>query len=373
MSINPQKISELTQQAYSMLKNKTLGGVSKESAQTAISEAVNKAVQMGEEAVGKVQQEMQALRGKTAREIAEITSQKDVAVFNAKQEAAQAIARAKDEAAAAVKKAKSPKQAERVLPNGHKEVRKVNRNGAVMVKEYNEAGQLLKSNVTTLDGTIRRTSYNPLTGKPVKTFTNTSGKDMLIEYSDNGMTKMTGVNNKKAAPQKPTLVSQTRPRPVNDGWSGETGQGFERIYSDGSKEEISRFFNPDYRGVVNRTILKRYDKDGKLVYDQTKWPDGNAVREHIYKDNRRISKEYAIVRGERRKSEIEAVYDNNTNRSVIVKAKKETDESKTVYTALKDELGFYTGKYRAKTTYPKGSGKQPEITEVPVNSLPCVY
>lgn len=54
--------------------------------------------------------------------------------------------------------------------------------------------------------------------------------------------------------------------------------------------------------------------------------------------------------------ENESIYDNNANRNVIVKTKK-TDEEKTIYTSLKDEFGFYTDRYRAKTTYPKGSRK----------------
>ena len=69
MAINPEQISKITTEAYSSLKNKALGGVSKDSAQSAIDAAVKKAVQLGEEAIGRIQQEMQALQGKTAREI----------------------------------------------------------------------------------------------------------------------------------------------------------------------------------------------------------------------------------------------------------------------------------------------------------------
>ena len=372
MAINPDQITVITKEAYSALKSKALGGVSKESAQSAISEAVNKAVRLGEEAVGKVQQEMQALKGKTAKEIADITSQKDIAVFSAKQEAAEAIKKAKDEAAEAIKKAKATKTAEKILPNGNKEIRKVNKNGAVMVKEYNAAGQLLKSNVTTLDGSIRRTSYNPITGKPVKTFTNTSGEDMLIEYQDAGKTKMIRVNNKKVKPQKPTLVSQTQPQYVKSAWMGESGTGFERIYSDGSKEKITKFVD-SCGNSRTRTVLERYDKDGKLVYDKTVWSEGNTVREHIYKEGRKISKESGVFNGQKYIHEVEDIYDKQSGSYVVVKAKKQMGDEKTVFTALKDEFGFYKGTYRAKTTYPKDSGKKPVILEVAGGNLPCVY
>lgn len=371
MAINPENVANITKEAYSALKSKALGGVSKESAQNAISEAVNKAVRLGEEAVGKVQQEMYALRNKTAQEIAEMTSQKDAFVFQAKQDAAQQIQQAKQEAAEAVKKAKATKSAERMLPNGHKEVRSVNKNGAVMVKEYNEAGQLLKSNVTTLDGTFRRTSYDPVNKTPLKTVTNTSGKDLMIEYKEYGQHKISQVNNKKVKPQKPTLVSQTRPEYTQTGWSGERGMKFDRIYSDGSKETITRVTNSD-GSRVERTELVRFDKDGNKVYDKTNWAT-NATREHIYKGDKIISKESYIKGGETYKMETETIYDPNTGNRVIVKAKKSDNTSTTSYKAIKDEFGFYTGNYEAKTTYPKGSGKKPSISEATLKDIPHIF
>ena len=372
MAINPENVANITKEAYSALKSKALGGVSKESAQNAISEAVNKAVRLGEEAVGKVQQEMYALRNKTAQEIAEMTSQKDAFVFQAKQDAVQQIQQAKQEAAEAVKKAKATKSAERMLPNGHKEVRSVNKNGAVMVKEYNEAGQLLKSNVTTLDGAFRRTSYDPVNKTPLKTVTNTSGKDLMIEYKEYGQHKISQVNNKKVKPQKPTLVSQTRPEYTQTGWSGERGMKFDRIYSDGSKETITRVTNSD-GSRVERTELVRFDKDGNKVYDKIIW-DTNSSREHIYKDNITIAKQvHKDNKGTIYKSETESVYDPNTNKRVIVKAKSTDGSSTTTYKALKDEFGFYTGNYEAKTTYPKGSGEKPSISEATLKDIPHIF
>ena len=372
MAINPENVRNITIDAISSLKGKALGGVSKESAQNAISQAVNKAVILGEEAVGRVQQEMQALRGKTAQEIADITSQKDAFVFQARQDAAKQVEQAQQKAAEAVKQAKATKSAEKILPNGHKEVRSVNKNGAVMVKEYNEAGQLLRANVTTLDGSIRRTSYNPVTGEPLKTFTNTSGKDMLIEYNAYGQNKVSQVNNKKVKPQKPTLVSQTRPEYVKSQWSGERGQAIERFYSDGSKETIKRFTR-DNDNKFERIELDRFDAKGNKVYDKTVWADTKSSREHIYKENKKISAEKGFYKNSEYKNYNETVYDPNTNTSVVVKSKHSENDFSTTYKALKDEFGFYTGTYQAKTVYPKGSGKKPEISEVPSNKIPYVF
>lgn len=382
MAINPEQISKITTEAFSVLKNKTLGGVTKESAQSAIESAVKKAVQLGEEAVGRVQQEIQALKGKTAREIADITSQKDAFVHQIEQKAAKEIAEVQQKAAEvqkkaaeAVKQARAPRTAERLLPNGHKEVRKVNQNGAVMVKEYNEAGQLLKSNVTALDGTIRRTSYNPVDGRPVKTFTNTSGKDMLIEYPANGNIKMTRVNNKKVKPQKPTLVSQTSPRAaVSNGWD-ENGITFDRIYSDGSKETITRFTS---NNKVQSTISETYDANGKKIADKILFTENNHIREHIYKEGKTIAKEeYDLIKGRevvgKYKGYNETVFDPHTNKQVIIKAKRSMLGETATYKAIKDELGFYTGKYEVKTTYPKGSGKAPVVSVEDGANLPRVY
>lgn len=380
MAINPEQISKITTEAYSALKNKALGGVSKDSAQSAIEAAVKKAVQLGEEAVGRVQQEMQALQGKTAREIADITSQKDAFVYQTQQKAAKEIAEVQQKAAEAVKQARAPRTAERLLPNGHKEVRKVNKNGAVMVKEYNEAGQLLKSNVTTLDGAIRRTSYNPVDGKPVKTFTNTTGKDMLIEYPANGNIKMTRVNNKKVKPQKPTIVSQSQPYFSENkmyGYSGEQGRAIDRFYSDGSKETIIRYYTRN--NELKRTVSVSYDANGNLMADKILFHDSNAVREHIYKDGKVIAKEkYDMVAADGtviggHKLYTETVFDPNTNSRVIVKSKRTIGSETTTYKAIKDEFGFYTGKYEAKTTYPKGSGKAPVVSEVDERKVYCAY
>ena len=373
MAINPEQISNLTKNAYNVLKSKTLGGVSKESAQEAISAVVKKMSELADEAVGKVQQEMEVLRGKTAQEIAEITSKKDVVIFSTKKDAAKAIEKAKSEALEAIKKAKAPKTAERILPNGHKEVRKVNQNGAVMVKEYNEAGQLLSVNVTTLDGSIRRTYYNPITGKPVKTFTNTSGTDMLVEYPDGAMKKMTRVNNKKLKPQKPTIVSQSKVQYVKGEYLNETGAQFERIYSDGSKEVITRYYNSSDVSAVRATKIQRINKDGDLVYKKILYPENNHMRETIINGNKKISIESYDIDGVKQIIRNETLYDSSTGNYILTKASLTKGNEKTVYRALKDEFGFYTGKYTAKTIYIGDMTKKPVIKEVTMRELPVAW
>lgn len=354
MAINLQQISNITKEACAALKGKTFGGVTKESAMEAIEQTARKVAEAAEEAIGKVQQEIQAIRGKTAREIADITSQKDAFCHQVQEQAA--------EAAAALKQAKAVKTAQKVLPNGHVQVRKVNKNGAVMVKEYNEQGQLLHSSVTTLDGSIRRTTYNPIDGKPVKTFTNASGKDMLIEYPANGKTKTTQVNNKKVNPkQKPALVSQTDPKEVT--FNSKKYIEFERVYADGSKEVLRKYAdNKQNVGNLDKlySVIK-YDSKGRLISEKYKnvLSDGTICTDTYNPETGQIIKRKAErssllnVNG----THVEEIkFDGNKEVSHSV-----SDSGCTVKKVLqKDENGFYTGNYKITSKFPKDSGLKPE-------------
>lgn len=354
MAINLQQISNITKEACAALKGKTFGGVTKESAMEAIEQTARKVAEAAEEAIGRVQQEIQALRGKTAREIADITSQKDAFCHQVQEQAA--------EAAAALKQAKAVKTAQKVLPNGHVQVRKVNKNGAVMVKEYNEQGQLLHSSVTTLDGSIRRTTYNPIDGKPVKTFTNASGKDMLIEYPANGKTKTTQVNNKKVNPkQKPALVSQTDPKEVT--FNSKKYIEFERVYADGSKEVLRKYAdNKQNVGNLDKlySVIK-YDSKGRLISEKYKnvLSDGTICTDTYNPETGQIIKRKAErssllnVNG----THVEEIkFDGNKEVSHSV-----SDSGCTVKKVLqKDENGFYTDNYKITSKFPKDSGLKPE-------------
>lgn len=354
MAINLQQISNITKEACAALKGKTFGGVTKESAMEAIEQTARKVAEAAEETIGRVQQEIQALRGKTAREIADITSQKDAFCHQVQEQAA--------EAAAALKQAKAVKTAQKVLPNGHVQVRKVNKNGAVMVKEYNEQGQLLHSSVTTLDGSIRRTTYNPIDGKPVKTFTNASGKDMLIEYPANGKTKTTQVNNKKVNPkQKPALVSQTDPKEVT--FNSKKYIEFERVYADGSKEVLRKYAdnkqNADNLSKLYSVI--KYDSKGRLISEKYKNVLSNST---ICTDTYNPETGQIIKRKAERSSLLnvngthveEIKFDGNKEVSHSV-----SDSGYTVKKVLqKDENGFYTDNYKITSKFPKDSGLKPE-------------
>ena len=364
-------LERIVGEAASKLTSKTFGGVSKESAM----EAIKAAVRAGEEAVAKVTQELQAFKGKTAQEMAELTSKNDRVILQTKAEAQAAVEAAQKQASEQVKAAKAaaraPKVFEKALPNGGKEVRKVSANGATMVKEYNAEGKLVKYSVTQLDGSIRRTTFDPITGKPVKTFTNIGG-DKLVEYKEGSSSITKAVNKKKVKAQKPTLVSQTEPKRIyKSDWGREGGYEVTRTYSDGSKEVVQKFTE----GNNKRIKVTKTDAKDRCIEEKITWEDGN-YRLNRYNPEKRTSENtesYKLKNG---------VVLTTTNRSVylphegvptttgcdyiIGKAKVTADR-------IKDEFGLYTDKYRIKVTYPKETGRKPVVikagTESDINRL----
>lgn len=368
MNFNPD-LTRITQNALTHLKGKTFGGVSKESAQEAVEHGVTEVIRQGREAIGQVQQEMTLLRNKTAQEISQITSEKDVAIFNAKQEAQQKIATAQKAADEKVKQAKAPKTFEKLLENGNKLIRKVNQNGAVMEKELittvdknqQPVERVLRAKVETLAGDIRKTTYNPQTGKPVKTYTNTNGSK-IYEYKEDGFaTKVDDVNVKNVKAEKPTIITQTPAKPVPGYWQGETGMEFERIYSDGSKDTITKILDRNHNDNT-RVKLVKVDKDGNFLEETTKWENG-AVRTNKRMPNgaNRESETFINQEGQPVTYYSERLYDTTTSERVTTEFGGTYQNLRYSAKIQKDEFGLYTGKYKAKIKFPKESGKKPMI------------
>ncbi len=366
MSFNP-NITEITSMALTKLKGKTFGGVSKESAAEAVERGVTEAIRQGQNAIGQVQQEMSLLRNKTAHEIAQITSEKDVAIFRAKQEAQQEIATAQKAADEKVKQAKAPKVFEKILPNGIKTVRKVNRNGAVMEKESiivrNKDNQpeerLLSVKVQNLAGDVRKSSYSPHWEKPQSTYTDTNGPKVYV-YDQYGNTRyIKDVNVKKIMSPKPTIVEQTPAKPIPGYWQGETGMEIERIYSDGSKDTITKIMDRNHSDNT-RVKLVKVDKDGKFIEETTKWGNGSVRSEkRLPNGTTRQTESYIAQDGSRSTSYYDTTYDKTMNQRVTTGFGY--SNSKLSYSAKlqKDEFGLYTDKYRTKIKFPKESGKKP--------------
>ena len=354
------------------LKSKAFGGVSKESAEAGIELATKRTAELGNETIGKLQQEMQELKGKTAKEIADITSQKDAVILQTKKEAQTEINKVKEGANAAIqsakkalKKAKASKIIEKILPNGNKLIRKANNNGAVMEKEIallkNKNGEIsehmLNAKVTDLAGNVRKTKYNPLTGKPINTYTDTV-KPRLYEYDSKGQnTAIKDVNVKKVKPEKPTLVTQTEPHEINAGFSGERAIGVDRIFSDGSSETIAKlttYNNP-------RIIVAKKDPNGQVYERTTTWTENNSQRiERFEKDGIYSETEKFIDTNNQLFSRtIYSAKDQMSNRRICIGEKVMNSIGKKQIKRQKDEFGFYTNTYKGKYTFSKDSGKKP--------------
>ena len=354
------------------LKSKAFGGVSKESAEAGIELATKRTAELGNETIGKLQQEMQELKGKTAKEIADITSQKDAVILQTKKEAQTEINKVKEGANAAIqsakkalKKAKASKIIEKILPNGNKLIRKANNNGAVMEKEIallkNKNGEIsehmLNAKVTDLAGNVRKTQYNPLTGKPINTYTDTV-KPRLYEYDSKGQnTAIKDVNVKKVKPEKPTLVTQTEPHEINAGFSGERAIGVDRIFSDGSSETIAKlttYNNP-------RIIVAKKDPNGQVYERTTTWTENNSQRiERFEKDGIYSETEKFIDTNNQLFSRtIYSAKDQMSNRRICIGEKVMNSIGKKQIKRQKDEFGFYTNTYKGKYTFSKDSGKKP--------------
>lgn len=370
--ITPDETANIAKNIAQTLKSKAFGGVSKESAEAGIELATKRTAELGNETIGKLQREMQELKGKTAKEIADITSQKDAVILQTKKEAQTEINKVKEGANAAIqsakkalKEAKASKIIEKILPNGNKLIRKANNNGAVMEKEIallkNKNGEIsehmLNAKVTDLAGNVRKTKYNPLTGKPINTYTDTV-KPRLYEYDSNGKNNtVKDVNIKKLKSTKPTLVTQTEPHEINAGPSGERAIGVERIFSDGSSETIAKITNPNNP----RVIVAKKDPSGQVYERATTWTENNSQRiERFEKDGAYSETEKFIDTNNQLFSRtIYSAKDQMSSRRICIGEKVMNSIGKKQIKRQKDEFGFYTDTYKGKYTFSKDSGKKP--------------
>lgn len=370
--ITPDETANIAKNIAQTLKSKAFGGVSKESAEAGIELATKRTAELGNETIGKLQREMQELKGKTAKEIADITSQKDAVILQTKKEAQTEINKVKEGANAAIqsakkalKEAKAGKIIEKILPNGNKLIRKANNNGAVMEKEIallkNKNGEIsehmLNAKVTDLAGNVRKTKYNPLTGKPINTYTDTV-KPRLYEYDSNGKNNtVKDVNIKKLKSTKPTLVTQTEPHEINAGPSGERAIGVDRIFSDGSSETIAKITNPNNP----RVIVAKKDPNGQVYERTTTWTENKSQRiERFEKDGTYSETEKFLDTDNKLFSRtIYSAKDQMSNRRICIGEKVMNSIGKKQIKRQKDEFGFYTDTYKGKYTFSKDSGKKP--------------
>ncbi len=259
MSIELETINSVTETARKMLQKKALGGVTTDSAYRAINKAVVDLANVSNIELKKVEMRLTSAQSHSQKAIQDITAAKDRVEFyldRAKEEKDTALQKLQEttEKLNSVLKTKTGKA--KVLPNGNIEATKVNKNGARMTVEYlpNDARTPIAYKVEDVDGYVRKTKLNPVTGKPIQTYTDTNGGHKY-EYLPNGV-KITRVNAKKAKTSKPTVISKQVISENRD------YAVIQRNFSDGTYEVAE--FNKE-RGIIYKG--KIFNSDKKLIYE----------------------------------------------------------------------------------------------------------
>ena len=333
VSINPENIKNVVQSAENGLKKKALGGFTPESTKEALQKVADGVKQLADNAIGAVQRELQAYKGKSAQEMAELTSKKDAVILNKDKQ----IAEVKENAKQQIKAAKAVKTGKpKTLPNGNIETLKVNKNGARMTTETTPDGRKVSVSVETIDGDIRKTKYDPVSGKPVKTFTNING-DKTIEYGEYE-TKVKDVNVKKSK-TKPTIVNRVQEKDKS------TGENVIRqTYSDGSY----KIAHP--RNQYGSVIVESFSPDKKLTERVTTWDEAQRIEK--FSDNK-----YTCIEKNEYFETTQVQKKDSTGRDFISSYKNVSKKNGITekFNRDVDEFGVVKPDYKELKYYPKNS------------------
>jgi len=268
MSIKSDAIEIIISNGKDLLQKKALGGVTTDSAQKAIESVARSVEDVGNKEIAKVRMQLNAEKGDLHRQLVEITNRKDSAEFHLKQvtserDKAQEALQNVSENLKAARKTKVGKP--KINSNGNIEITKSNKNGARMTVEYaqNEAKTPLSYKVEDIDGSVRKTTLNPATGKPVRTYTDTNGGHNYEYLPDGTKVKRVNVKNASGKPVKTTkqILEDSRE------WAK-----IQQNYSDGSYELID--YNKEKNLVVKS--IKMNSEGKKIGKKQVDYYNGQA-------------------------------------------------------------------------------------------------
>lgn len=245
-------LNRLAETAVNGLEKSMLGGVKKESAVKAIKE-------VAEEGSRQIEQLTQTASSQSAR-ITGLSQEVQTATQQLKNaNASLAYSRgelaAKDKALAEtteqltktksdLKKAKATKKGVSKLKDGTIQEVAVNKNGTRMKTVKDPNGNVKSYEVEQLDGSVRKTEFDALSGKRVQTKTNTTGEEVTMDYDLAG--KNTKVSTK--AEPKPELVKRSK---VDNNKIVEE-------FSDGSKAVRTQMGK-------GSSQIEKFDKSGKKI------------------------------------------------------------------------------------------------------------
>lgn len=338
-------LNRLAETAVNGLEKSMLGGVKKESAVKAIKEVV-------EEGSRQIEQLTQTASSQSARitglsqEVQTATQQLKNA--NASLAYAQGELATKDKALAEtteqltktkadLSNAKSTKKGVSKLKDGNTQEISVNKNGTRMKKITGANGNVKSYEVEQLDGSVRKTEFDALSGKRVQTKTNTTGEEVTMDYD------LAGKNTKVSAKTepKPTLVNREK---VDNNKIVEE-------FSDGSKAIRTQFPGNEY--VKSSSQIEKFDKAGNKteLYTERIKTDGGKETLHVnYGDDTVATKVYTTSDGLERIRE-KTISTNEFGETFVSQAKYKSEAGEIVYRPTQTDMVGNITKGESVATY----------------------
>lgn len=331
-------LNRLAETAVNGLEKSMLGGVKKESAVKAIKE-------VAEEGSRQIEQLTQTASSQSARitglsqEVQTATQQLKNA--NASLAYAQGELATKDKALAETTEqltktksdlsdAKSTKKGVSKLKDGSIQEISVNKNGTRMKKITGANGNVKSYEVEQLDGSVRKTEFDALSGKRVQTKTNTTGEEVTMDYD------LAGKNTKVSAKTepKPALVSREKV----DGKIVEE-------FSDGSKV-VRTQLSP------NESKIEKFDNAGNKteLYQERIKDDANVTLHVNYGDDTVVTKVYTTNDGLERIRE-KTISTNEFGEKFVSQAKYKSEAGEIVYRPTQTDMVGNITKGESVATY----------------------
>ena len=338
-------LNRLAETAVNGLEKSMLGGVKKESAVKAIKN-------VAEEGSRQIEQLTQTASSQSARitglsqEVQEATQQLKNA--NASLAYAHGELAAKDKALAEtteqltktkadLSNAKSTKKGVSKLKDGTIQEVAVNKNGTRMKKIKAPNGNVKSYEVEQLDGSVRKTEFDALSGKRVQTKTNTTGEEVTMDYDLAG--KNTKVSTK--AEPKPELVKRSK---VDNNKIVEE-------FSDGSKAVRTQFLGNEF--VKSSSQIEKFDKAGNKteLYKERIKTDGAKESLHVnYGDDTVVTKVYTTNDGLERIQE-KTLSTNEFGEKFVSQSKYKSEAGEIVYRPTQTDMMGNIIKAESVATY----------------------
>lgn len=338
-------LNRLAEIAVNGSEKSKLGGVKKESAVKAIKE-------VAEEGSRQIEQLTQTASSQSARitglsqEVQEAAQQLQNA--NASLAYAHGELATKDKALAEtteqltktksdLKKAKATKKGVSKLKDGTIQEVAVNKNGTRMKTIKAPNGNVKSYEVEQLDGSVRKTEFDALSGKRVQTKTNTTGEEVTMDYDLAG--KNTKVSTK--AEPKPELVKRSK---VDNNKIVEE-------FSDGSKAVRTQFLGNEY--VKSSSQIEKFDKAGNKteLYKERIKTDGGKETLHVnYGDDTVVTKVYTTNDGLERIQE-KTLSTNEFGEKFISQSKYKSEDGEIVYRPTQTDMMGNIIKAESVATY----------------------